>query len=404
MAWPLQYCLALYHRGGNCLNFLWCSFIRNIQHHLDPDFPRRTTTHILDHVFFVFAFFASTSRFLLKIVHDRTFQKGREPVAIYGAGDAGRQLASAFNHSGKFFPVLFIDDDKRLSGQTINGLRVYQFQDGVDQFARRGIRTVLLAIPSAPQARQLEVSKKLSSLGIELSSVPSFKDLVSNKSQIHNLRSLRIEELLGREPIEPIGDLLNRNISGKSVLVTGAGGSIGSELCRQIVRQRPKKLILLEISEAALYQINEQMELEKNSEGLEVEIIPMISSIADDTRVRNIVETFEVQTIYHAAAYKHVPLMELNVGECIRNNCFGTDVLAKAALTFAVENFILVSTDKAVRPTNIMGASKRIAELICQSYSTLGQTKFSMVRFGNVLASSGSVIPKFERQIASEGL
>lgn len=347
-------------------------------------------------------------RFIARTLFRQPIQRYRRPVIIYGAGQAGLQLLNSLFHGKDYAPVALIDDAKTLQGLIISGLRVYPFERIAQLVEETGAQTVLLALPSISRVRRREIVTVLEDLKLEFKTIPPIADVINGNAKITQLRNVRAEDLLGRDPIEPIVDLLGKNITGKAVMVSGAGGSIGSELCRQIVSQNPARLILFEISEFALYTIEAELLALASLTKFDVEIIPVLGSVQDRRRVRAVIEAFSVQTIYHAAAYKHVPLVEDNVIEGIRNNVFGTFAIAAVAQQCGVERFILISTDKAVRPTNVMGASKRLAELICQALSmekveTETETVFSMVRFGNVLGSSGSVIPKFRAQIEMGG-
>jgi FlaA1/EpsC-like NDP-sugar epimerase len=259
-------------------------------------------------------------------------------------------------------------------------------------------------MPSASRARKNEVIKTLEGLPCEVLSIPGMVDLVEGKARIDALRKVVITDLLGRDPVSPIPELVSRNINGKTVMVTGAGGSIGSELCRQIIKNKPDQLILFELSEFSLYSIDSELRNLNLSQDLQVKICPILGNVQDKEHLERLIKAFNIDTIYHAAAYKHVPLVEFNVLDGVRNNIFGTLCCAQAAATCGVENFVLISTDKAVRPTNTMGATKRMAELVLQALAKeYSKTCFSMVRFGNVLGSSGSVVPLFEKQIASGG-
>lgn len=343
-------------------------------------------------------------RFLMRGLLRKPMLSNRKPIVIYGAGDTGRQLQNALYHGQEFSPVAFIDDDPKLQQTLVGGRRVYAPDQARFLVEEMHIKSVLLAIPSASRARRREVVEQLEPLGIEISTIPGMEDIVSGRAKFSDVRRVRPEELLGRDPVPPHPELMSQNITGKVVLVSGAGGSIGSELCRQIINHDPAGLVLLEISEIALYSISMELRATLEKMGKSLEITPVLGSVQNPQRVRAILRTFNVQTIYHAAAYKHVVLVEENVIEGISNNVFGTKVIAEAAMQMGVESFILISTDKAVRPTNFMGASKRMAELVCQALAKEpSRTTFSMVRFGNVLGSSGSVIPRFRAQIEQGG-
>jgi FlaA1/EpsC-like NDP-sugar epimerase len=333
----------------------------------------------------------------------------KKNVVIYGAGSAGVQLASALAHGREFRPVAFIDDDKLLHKRKVNGLRIYPLSSLSYLIERHQVSDVLLAIPSAKRARISELIRLLEPYAIHVMSMPGLSDIAQGKVTVDALQEVDIADLLGRDPVAPDQTLLRATISGKVVMVTGAGGSIGSELCRQIIQLQPLSLILFELCEFALYAIEKELNhlLAKTKKSEEIEIIAVLGSVTNADRIEKISRTFKVQTIYHAAAYKHVPMVERNPGEAIWNNVFGTLHAAQAAIKAEVELFVLISTDKAVRPTNTMGATKRFAELILQALSLEAghkhQTRFTMVRFGNVLGSSGSVVPLFREQIARGG-
>lgn len=334
---------------------------------------------------------------------------GKKNVVIYGAGSAGVQLVSALEHGREFRPVAFIDDDELLHKRKVNGLRIYPLSSLSYLIERHQVSDILLAIPSASRARRNEIIRLLEPYSVHVMSMPGLSDIAQGKVTFEVLQEVDIADLLGRDPVAPNQSLLHANIAGKVVMVTGAGGSIGSELCRQIIQLQPKSLILFELSEFALYVIEKELNylLTKIKGSKEIEIISVLGSVANTDRIEKICKTFNVQTIYHAAAYKHVPMVEKNPGEAIWNNIFGTLNAAKAAIKAKVETFVLISTDKAVRPTNTMGATKRFAELILQALSLDAEnkhrTRFTMVRFGNVLGSSGSVVPLFREQIARGG-
>ena len=322
-------------------------------------------------------------------------------VLIYGAGSAGRELCTALYQSSEYNPVAYVDNSVELYRQSINGLEVFNEDDIEDLIQKHNIKEVLLALPSISRRRRNEIIAILNPLPINVRSLPSVSELAQGKVKIDDLRDVSIKDLLGREPVKPNEELLKLKITGKVVLVTGAGGSIGSELCRQIILQKPKQLILYEINEFSLYNVEQEFD---KIEMPHVEILPVLGSVRDRKRFQNVVKHFSVQTIYHAAAYKHVPLVEYNNSEGVLNNTFGTLIAAEVALAEKVETFVLISTDKAVRPTNTMGATKRIAELVLQALSKQeSSTCFTMVRFGNVLDSSGSVIPLFKQQIKNGG-
>lgn len=331
-------------------------------------------------------------------------------VAIYGAGGSGIQIATALAASPDFKPVAFIDDKKNLQGNFIVGLRVNAFSQLSSVIDDLHVTDILLAIPSASRSRRNKIISMLEPYALHITTVPGMDDLASGKVKVEDVREVGVRDLLGREAVTPDDDLLAANIKDKVVLVTGAGGSIGSELCRQIVKIGPQQVILYERSEHALYSIeNELRELSlrfhSKLSGVENQIIPILASVMNQNRLETVCSAFGVQTIYHAAAYKHVPMVEKNPLEAVSNNILGTFLSAQAAVNTSVDTFVLISTDKAVRPTNTMGASKRFAEIILQGLSQKDsiKTRFTMVRFGNVLGSSGSVVPLFRDQIKNGG-
>jgi FlaA1/EpsC-like NDP-sugar epimerase len=346
------------------------------------------------------------SRFVARYLFLQRFGAGHAAarVAIYGAGNAGARVCSVLRGGPDFEPVAFIDDKKSLQGNNINGVRVYGSDSLLDLVQRRRIDRVLLAMPSASRRRRREILTQLEPLGVHVQSLPNLSDLISGKAQISELCDVDVSDLLGRDPVPPQPKLFGSCIRGKCVLVTGAGGSIGAELCRQIIRLSPTRLVLFEMSELALYNIERELEEVAARERLAVEIVPLLGNAHHRHRVREVLSAFGVQTVYHAAAYKHVPIVEHNVVEGIHNNVISTWYTAEAALETGVETFVLVSTDKAVNPANVMGATKRLAELVLQALQErTTQTRFCMVRFGNVLASSGSVVPLFQNQIRRGG-
>ena len=334
-------------------------------------------------------------------------RRNKRKVVIYGAGNAGVQLAAALDHGHEYRPVAFIDDDPLLHKQKVNGRRIYPFSALSYLIERHRLTDVLLAIPSASRARKSEIIQMLEPYAVHVMSMPALADIAQGKVKVDALQEIEIADLLGRDQVPPDPALLSANITGKVVMVTGAGGSIGSELCRQIFRLNPATLVLFELCEFALYQIERELQQVRDKEAIdeEVEIISVLGSVTNAKRIERVCAAFAVETIYHAAAYKHVPMVEKNPGEAIWNNIFGTLNTAKAAIAANVRTFVLISTDKAVRPTNTMGASKRFAELILQALSqeSSTRTRFTMVRFGNVLDSSGSVVPLFREQIAKGG-
>ena len=345
------------------------------------------------------------ARVLLRALFVRTPKKGYESVLVFGAGSAGRQLSLALRQASSYRVKGFIDHDDSLTNTIIQGVTVYHV-DKMDELIRRyNIEKVLLAIPRASRSERKKVIDQLLPYAIEVLTVPDFDDIVTGKAKVGELQDVAVDDLLGRDVVEPAPHLMASNITGKVVMVTGAGGSIGSELCRQILKQQPKALVLFDVSEFALYQIDKELNEILVQESFKVKVIPLIGSVQRINRLESTMRAFSVNTVYHAAAYKHVPLVEYNVVEGVRNNTFGTYYCARAAIESGVESFVLISTDKAVRPTNVMGATKRMAELSLQALAEAESkksngTRFSMVRFGNVLGSSGSVIPVFKKQIA----
>ena len=341
------------------------------------------------------------ARLCVRIIVSQAMSKEKVRIIVYGAGDSGRQLVNLLRQGHEYHPVAFIDDEKRLFKTVVNGLTVSNRNNLHSLITKKRASIILLAIPSATRTQRKNIIDSLVNLPVEIKSIPKFSDLVSGAATIDQLRDVPIEDLLGREPVPAIPQLLEANIQNKIVMVTGAGGSIGSELCRQIVQQKPSSLILFELSEFALYKIDKELSELVIEKDLNIKIIPLLGSVQRLNRLKTVLKSFQVQTLYHAAAYKHVPLVEFNVVEGVRNNVFGTYYTALAAIEAEVESFVLISTDKAVRPTNVMGTTKRMAELVLQSLAAENNnTRFCMVRFGNVLGSSGSVIPLFKRQIA----
>jgi FlaA1/EpsC-like NDP-sugar epimerase len=325
----------------------------------------------------------------------------KKNVLIYGAGSAGRQLSIALTQSNEYLPVALIDDDLEIQGQSINGLEVYSAENLGNLIINKKVTEVFLAMPKLSRVRRNSIIDFISPHAVIVRSLPSLSELAQGKVKVEDLREINIKDLLGRVSVSANTSLLKIKITGKSVLVTGAGGSIGSELCRQILLLKPKKLILYDISESSLYQIDQELLSINNSD---IEIFPVIGSVLDRERMESIFNYYKVETLYHAAAYKHVPLVEFNQSQGILNNAIGTMLTAETAIMAKVETFVMISTDKAVRPTNVMGVTKRIAELVIQALShEANATNFSMVRFGNVLDSSGSVIPLFRKQIKNGG-
>lgn len=348
------------------------------------------------------------ARLVARAMINRSGSKQKTNVIIYGAGSAGRQLANVLHQGKEYHPVCFIDDNRKYHKSSVNGVMIYRRKYLEGQLNKHGVKKILLAMPSATRSQRKEIVESLIPFQVEVLSIPNLSDIVNGGAEIDQLQDVAIEDLLGRDPVSPQPSLMEANIKDKVVMVTGAGGSIGSELCRQIVKNQPKQLILFELSEFALYQIDKELTASIEAEGLNTEIVPLLGSVQRIHRLSASMKAFNVQTVYHAAAYKHVPLVEYNVVEGVRNNVFGTYFTATAAIEAGVESFVLISTDKAVRPTNVMGTTKRMAELGLQALAEkenakANGTRFSMVRFGNVLGSSGSVIPLFKKQIEKGG-
>lgn len=344
------------------------------------------------------------TRLVVRAYYQAKLRTLSENVIIYGAGQSGRQLLNALHHDDRFHAVAFVDDSPKLQRTVIHGLSVARPEDIEELIKRHDVTDVLLAIPSASQERRKEIINSLVGLSVHVRTVPTISELLAGEASVNQIRDIDLDDLLGRDTVPPHPEFIERCITGKVVMVTGAGGSIGSELCRQIVLSGPEELVLLDNNEYALYCIEQELRATMTSLGLTFELVPLLGSVKDQNRLENIYRTFEVATVYHAAAYKHVPLVEHNIAEGVANNVFGTWSAAEAAREAGVETFVLVSTDKAVRPTNMMGASKRFAEMILQGLAQREtDTRFCMVRFGNVLGSSGSVVPKFRQQIEEGG-
>ncbi|MGR7920575.1 polysaccharide biosynthesis protein [Zobellella denitrificans] len=344
------------------------------------------------------------ARTMARALYNQSTKKHKTPVIIYGAGASGRQLNTSLFYGNEYRAVAFVDDNVNLHKAMLHGLTVYHSSDIGCLVERFGAQKLLLAMPSISRQRRREIVESLQDLPLDILTIPGIADLVSGKAQVTELHEVSIEDLLGRDPVEPFPELIAANIRGKVVMVTGAGGSIGSELCRQILQQQPGTLVLFELSEYALYQIDQELNDLCREDDNPVRIVPIMASVQQQTRLEAVMRTFGVHTVYHAAACKHVPLVEYNVVEGVRNNVFGTWRAAEAAINCGVETFVLISTDKAVRPTNVMGTTKRLAELVLQGLALRQQqTRFCMVRFGNVLGSSGSVVPLFKKQIRAGG-
>ncbi len=343
-------------------------------------------------------------RFFLRSLHLRRHVRYQDPVILYGAGSAGSQLVHSLRQGGEYTPVAFVDDWRGMHGTSVEGLRVHAPETLPHLVKDYGAKRILLAMPSAPRTRRQEILRMLEPLSVPVQTLPSMEDVIAGRAQLNEIRDVTVEDLLGRDTVPPNQTLLDANIRDKVVMVTGAGGSIGTELCRQVLQQGPRQLLLFEFSEYALYTIEGELQQRIQAQGLDVPVKALLGSVLDRPRLETVMRIFGVETIYHAAAFKHVPMVERNTTQGILNNVFGTLATAQAAVASGVETFVLVSSDKAVRPTNVMGTTKRLAELVCQSLADLqSQTRFCMVRFGNVLGSSGSVVPLFRDQIARGG-
>lgn len=345
------------------------------------------------------------SRLVMREMYHRMVSRRKRRVMIYGAGSAGRQLAQALLNGEQFHPVIFVDDDSTLQRTTILGVPVINSAQVAEAVASAQVERILLALPSATRAVRKQILETLEPLNIRVQTIPGMADMVNGDVSIDSLQDVNIEDLLGRDAVAPDSALMQKHLRDKVVMVTGAGGSIGSELCRQIILQKPRALVLFELSEFGLYSIDSELRALCDRNGVSLDIFPVMGSVQNQHRVEAVMKSFGVQTLYHAAAYKHVPLVEFNMVEGVRNNVFGTWATAEAAINARVEQFVLISTDKAVRPTNVMGTTKRLAELVLQSLADREDvlTRFCMVRFGNVLGSSGSVVPLFKRQIEQGG-
>ena len=351
-------------------------------------------------------FFIGGSRFIVWFYYQNLLRQNKENVIIYGAGSAGRQLLTSLIHGDQYEVKAFIDDDKSIKGCLVDGVIVYR-PHHIDRLVKKdNISQVLLAIPSVSLSRRRQIIQNLEACSVHVMTIPGLVDIVSGKAKVAELSEVKIDDLLGRDAVSPNNELFDKCIKNKVVLVTGAGGSIGSELCRQIVKHEPEQLILFELSEYALYSVEQEFKALIADNGYHIVLTPLLGSVQNKIRLKNIFTAYGVHTVYHAAAYKHVPIVEENIVEGIRNNIFGTRRAAEAAYESGVETFVLISTDKAVRPTNIMGTTKRFAEMLLQGMAKVSSgegTRFCMVRFGNVLGSSGSVVPLFTQQIKSGG-
>lgn len=346
-------------------------------------------------------FIGGSRLFLRGYIHSYTRKRNRkQPVAVYGAGSAGADLAKAMQSGWEYEPVVFIDDNIEKQGSEIHGIKVYSLNELPKIINKMGVSQVLLAMPALSHQRRRKILEKLEAHPVHVRTLPGIADLVSGKAKVSDIREVDTDDVLGRDAVPPIPRLIEQCIRGKNVMVTGAGGSIGSELCRQIANFGAAKLVLFELSEFALYKIEKELK----TYNVDLEVIAVLGSVTHSRRLEMVLRSFAINTVYHAAAYKHVPLVEHNPIEGLQNNVFGTWRAAEAAKAAGVETFVLISTDKAVRPTNVMGATKRLAELVLQGMAEESDTTcFTMVRFGNVLGSSGSVIPLFRDQIKNGG-
>ncbi len=355
---------------------------------------------------FAALFFVGTPRLLIRnvvLLLNGNSSTSREHIIIYGAGNSGFQLASALQGS-RYKVMGFVDDNPKVRGTILRGLKVFNPKKLPTLIQTHNLKHILLAVGNAPRSQRSAIISKLEPLGISIKTIPAMGDILNGKSKIEDIKDVDVEDLLGRDPIKPNQSLLSASINGKNILVTGAGGSIGSELCRQIIKLSPLRLVLYELNEFNLYQLEQELSSELQISPFKIELVSLIGSVQNKDQLEDSFKTFNIHTVYHAAAYKHVPLIEHNVVEGVKNNVFGTWACAEAAINSNVESFVLVSTDKAVRPTNIMGATKRVAELVLQALSHRQKsTRFTMVRFGNVLGSSGSVVPLFRNQIRTGG-
>ncbi len=367
---------------------------------LQAQLPRSS---VIIYMFTAFTLLGTPRLFIRGVVNQMGMAQ-REPVLIYGAGNQGISLANALTRSDFFHVHAFIDDNTKKQGMSISGLKVYNSRNIKKLVEEQDISKILLALGKTSINQRKNLIEQLSSINIEVLTTPAVQDIVSGKAKIEELKEVAIEDLLGREPVSPKQELIQQCITEKAVAITGAGGSIGSELCRQVLKQKPIKIILIELNEYSLYSIEQELNQLKAGLNSNTDIISILGTVQNQQRLQAIFETFKVETVYHAAAYKHVPMVEHNVVEGVRNNVFGTWYCAEAAIAANVKNFVLISTDKAVRPTNVMGTSKRVAELVLQALAKRQtDTRFCMVRFGNVLGSSGSVVPLFRKQIKKGG-
>jgi FlaA1/EpsC-like NDP-sugar epimerase len=387
--WDLVGAVTIVALGFALLNFYW-------QLNVAPAAPG---------IFWLLLFFGTGGvRLLTRAYYQASSERGSRKVLIYGAGESGRQLLHALNHGANYEVYAFVDDDTSLRNTIINGRPVFSSKALETIVREQKIAQVLLAVPSVSAERRREIINALVGIPVHVRTVPKISELVGGRASVNQIQDVDLDDLLGRDPVPPHPELIDSCLHGKVVMVTGAGGSIGSELCRQIMASAPREIILLDISEFALYNIEQELKALCHEANYRFPVVTLLGSVRDERRLEALYNTFNVQTVYHAAAYKHVPLVEYNVAEGVANNVEGTWSAARAAERAGVETFVLVSTDKAVRPANIMGASKRFAELIVQGLAQRETpTRFCIVRFGNVLGSSGSVVPLFRDQIECGG-
>lgn len=370
--------------------------------------PQGSDFSVLPIFWMIALLFIGGGRFFGQVLLQSLIQNFRpkEPVIIYGAGSSGMQLVVALQSGDQYLPVAFVDDSQKMIGSTVHGTPVYSPNSLFELIESYSVRQILLAIPSATHAERKEIINRLEHLPVHVKTVPDLFDMVSGKVGVDEVRDVDIEDLLGRDIVPPNPELLGACISGQSVMVTGAGGSIGSELCRQIININPARVVLLDSFEYGLYELEAELreKLSSIENGEDIEIVALLGSVCNPVQMENALKSFAIDTVYHVAAYKQVPMVEKNIVEGAQNNIFGTLVAAQAAEKLEVKNFVFISTDKAVRPTNYMGATKRLAEQVLQAMASRGSdTRFSIVRFGNVLGSSGSVVPLFRKQISSGG-
>ena len=382
-----------------------CSFVLTIFLIILSQFPYFQIPRTVPFIFLIVNFIMIGGlRVLVKLIFINLNKFNKKRVAIYGTNIEGRQLLSILYQSTVYNPIIFFTDDNSIIGSEINGLKVYSFKKDLNNLSKFKIDTLLVTTKKQPNNIKKQIINIIQNYPLEIKAVLDPNSIINSSENLNMLKEITIEDLLNREPIKPKKDLMSKNINNKVVFVSGAGGSIGSEICRQILNLAPKTIILFDHSEYLLYKIYEELSFNITSKNYSVRIKPILGSVQDENLLNKLFAEEKISIVFHAAAYKHVNLVEKNVFETIKNNIFGTEVICSVSQKFEVENFILISSDKAVRPTNYMGATKRVAELICQSFQkSKSKTNFSLVRFGNVIGSSGSVIPKFDNQIKNGG-